>query len=91
MDNALYLYGHCRALQLFLAHLVVNTTWSIVFFGLHEIGWALGVIAVLWLMIATLIVLFYHIDRRAGLLLVPYLAWVSFASYLNYSLWTLNR
>lgn len=82
--------AHRFAFWFFIAHLVVNSVWSIVFFGLHNISAALVVILVLWGMIAYLIKLFKHIDTRAAWLLVPYLAWVSFATYLNYSFWMLN-
>lgn len=78
------------AFWFFIAHLLVNAAWSYVFFGLHNVTLALGVIAVLWLMIAMLIVWFKRIDKRAGWLLVPYFLWVSFATYLNYLFMTLN-
>lgn len=77
-------------LWIYLAHLAVNAFWSIAFFGLHNPMLALAVIVLLWLMIAYLTVRFYHIDRTAGVLLLPYVAWVSFASYLNLSIVLLN-
>ncbi|MFC7228867.1 tryptophan-rich sensory protein [Salinirubellus salinus] len=70
--------------------LVLNTAWSFVFFGAEAIGPALAVILVLLVAIVANIALFYRVDRRAGLLLLPYLAWVSFATYLNYGFWVLN-
>ncbi len=78
-------------IRLFLIHLVVNAAWSIVFFGLHLLLPALGVIALLWLMIVALIALSLRFDKRIAFLLTPYLAWISFASYLNYAIWSLNR
>lgn len=78
------------AVNLFLIHLVVNSLWSIVFFGLHNLGLALVIIIGLWLMIAYLIKLFYKIDKWAAYLLFPYLLWVSFATLLNFSIWQLN-
>lgn len=78
------------AIYFFLVHLAFNTAWTLVFFGAKELALALGVIAVLWLMIAILIVWFWKINRIAGLLLVPYLAWVSFATYLNFAILQLN-
>lgn len=78
------------AVQLFLIHLVVNTVWSMVFFGLKNLGLALLVIGILWLMIVFLIKIFWKIDSRASYLLIPYLLWVSFAAVLNYSIWILN-
>jgi tryptophan-rich sensory protein len=74
----------------FAVQLVLNAAWSFVFFGAEAIGPALGVIVVLLAAILVNAALFYRVDRRAGLLLVPYLAWVAFATYLNYGFWTLN-
>lgn len=70
--------------------LVVNTFWSVAFFGLESPILALAIIAWLWLLIVVNIVLFYRLYKWAGLLLIPYLFWVSFASYLNYMVWILN-
>ena len=70
--------------------LVFNIGWSAVFFGLQEIGWGLVVIGGLWLLILVTIIAFDRVDRRAAALLVPYLAWVTFAAYLNYQFWVLN-
>lgn len=74
----------------FMVHFVFNLAWSAVFFGMREIGWALAVIGLLWLLIVATIWAFKRVDRRAALLLVPYLLWVSFATYLNYQFWVLN-
>lgn len=79
------------ALTFFTLHLVVNTMWSIIFFNWHELGWALAVIILLWLMIAWSIYLFKQIKPLASWLLFPYLLWVSFATILNASIWFLNR
>jgi len=79
------------ALGVFVAQLVLNALWSIVFFGQHRIGWALLEIALLWMTILLTIVLFWRIRPLAGALLLPYLAWVTFASYLNAGIWRLNR
>lgn len=78
------------ALGLYALQLGLNTAWSYFFFGQQEIGFALGVIAALWLMIALTMYWFYKISKPAAYLLVPYLLWVSFASYLNYQFWLLN-
>lgn len=74
----------------FIVHLVINTLWSIVFFGLQNILMALIVIVVLWCMILGLILWSWKINRWASYLLIPYLAWVSFATLLNFSIWKLN-
>jgi tryptophan-rich sensory protein len=78
-------------LALFGFQLLLNLLWSILFFGLQEVGWAAAEIVLLWLTIALMLVLFMRIDRLAGWLLVPYLLWVGFAGVLNFSLWSLNR
>lgn len=78
------------ALGIFLVQLVFNTLWSIIFFGLHNPGAAFAEIVALWLAIVSTIVLFARISKPAAWLLAPYIAWVSFAAYLNYMLWMLN-
>jgi len=78
------------ALTLFLAQLALNALWSWLFFGWHLGAAALADIAVLWVLIAATILSFWRISPLAGVLLVPYLLWVSFASALNYSVWQLN-
>jgi tryptophan-rich sensory protein len=74
----------------FFVQLVLNALWTPVFFGLHEIDAALGVIVALWLAIAITVVLFGRHDRVAALLLAPYLAWVGFATVLNAAIAELN-
>ena len=64
--------------------------WSIIFFGLHNPGGALIEIVLLWMMITATMVAFARVSKPAAWLLVPYLAWISFAAYLNYALWILN-
>jgi len=78
------------AIYAFACQLCLNAAWSIAFFGLHSIAGGMATIVLLWLAIALNLVLFYRISRAAGLLLVPYLAWVSFASVLNFSVLLLN-
>ncbi len=86
------------ALILFGIQLVLNTLWSIIFFGstsltingLNNIGIALVEIVFLWLAILAMIIAFAKVSRPAAWLLVPYILWVSFASYLNYMIWILN-
>ncbi|GGM53291.1 TspO/MBR family protein [Haloarcula argentinensis] len=74
----------------FVVHFVFNLGWSAVFFGMQELGWGLAMIGALWVLIVATMWTFNRIDRRAALLLVPYLLWVSFAAYLNYRFWALN-
>lgn len=79
------------ALVAFFAQLAVNAAWSPVFFGLHAIGTALGVIVVLLGLIAWTMVRVARVRKAAAWLLTPYLAWVAFATVLNASIWWLNR
>ncbi len=78
------------ATTLFFTQLVLNTLWSIIFFGLHSPGGAFVEIIFLWLAILATIIVFAKISPPAAWLLVPYILWVSFAIYLNYAIWTLN-
>ncbi len=79
------------ALIIFFVQLALNTLWSILFFGLHQPGWAFLEIIILWLFILLALLLFWRLSWAAGILLLPYLLWVSFASVLNFALWRLNR
>ena len=79
-----------RALVVFGVQLILNTLWSIIFFGWQSPGWALVEIIFLWLAIVMSISLFARVSGRAAWLLAPYLAWVTFAGYLNYSIYVLN-
>ena len=78
------------AIFFFFVQLVLNTLWSIIFFGLHSPGGALVEIVFLWLAILATIIVFAKISKPAAWLLVPYILWVSFAMYLNYAIWVLN-
>lgn len=79
-----------RPLVLFLAQLVFNGLWSWLFFAWQLGGPAFADIVLLWLLIAATIAAFWRTSPLAGLLLIPYLAWVSFAGALNYMLWRIN-
>jgi tryptophan-rich sensory protein len=79
-----------RALALFVAQLVVNALWSPAFFGLEAPRLGLAVILVLVVLVATTLFAFWRIDRLAGWLLVPYLAWVGYACALNAAIVALN-
>lgn len=80
-----------KALIFFLIQLGLNALWSYLFFGLHNPMLAGLEIIVLWLMIYETYVQFAKINKTAGYLFIPYLAWVSFAAVLNGSIWWLNR
>jgi benzodiazapine receptor len=78
------------ALSIFGVHLIFNTLWSIMFFGLRSPFLGLIEIVVLWVAILFTIKYFMKISTVAGLLLIPYIAWVSFAAALNFAIWRLN-
>ncbi len=79
-----------RALTVFVAHLALNALWSWLFFGWHLGAAAMLDIVVLWVLIVVTVAMFWRARPLAGLLLLPYLAWVTFASALNYAVWQLN-
>jgi tryptophan-rich sensory protein len=82
--------GARAALSLFVAQLAANALWSWLFFAWRLGALALGEIVLLWLLIAATLAAFWRVRPLAGALLVPYLAWVTFAAALNFSLWRLN-
>lgn len=79
-----------KILKIYFFHLVLNSLWSILFFGLRNPLLAFLAIIVLWAMILYLIINFYKIKKAAGILFLPYLFWVSFASVLNLFIVLLN-
>lgn len=83
--------GFSAALAAWGVQLVLNAGWSWLFFGLRRPDLAFAEVLLLWLSIAACVVLFAPISTTAALLMVPYLAWVAFASALNFSMWRLNR
>jgi translocator protein len=84
------LSGATKALGLFTAQLFANALWSWLFFAWRLGALAMVEIVILWLLIVSTIVLFWRLHQAAAALLLPYLAWVSFAAALNFSLWWLN-
>lgn len=79
-----------RALALYTVQLAMNALWSWLFFAWKQGQWAFIEILILWLLIVATVAAFWRIRRLAGLLLIPYLLWVSFASILAYTVWKLN-
>ena len=77
-------------LTLFFIQLILNSIWSIIFFGLQNPFYALIEIIILWITILLTIINFYKVSKKAGLLLLPYIIWVSVATILNYYIWILN-
>lgn len=80
-----------KALIFFAIQLALNGLWSYLFFGLKNPLLALIEIVILWLMIYETYIKFAKIDKIAGYLFIPYLAWVSFATVLNANIWWLNK
>ncbi len=83
--------GIRAAIVLWFVQLVVNAAWTPLFFGLHRIDFALADILLLIVLIVATTTAFFRRDRLAGLLMIPYLAWVCFATALTFAIWTLNR
>jgi len=79
------------ALLFFLVQLLFNALWSPLFFGLHLPGLAFVDLLLLWLALLATVAAFWKTRRLAGAMLLPYLAWVTFAGALNFAIWRLNR
>jgi len=79
------------AILIFGVQLVLSLIWSVVFFSLHALFGSFAIVMLLWLAILANIIAFLIISKWAGFLLVPYIIWVSIASYLNYSVYLLNH
>ncbi len=79
-----------RTVAIYFIQLILNLGWSFIFFYLHEIGFALAEILMLLAVIILNAVMFYRIDKWAGLIFIPYILWVSFASFLTYNIFILN-
>jgi tryptophan-rich sensory protein len=82
--------GWRSAVWWYFLQLALNAAWTPVFFGAQRIGWALVVMVALWLAILATLRAFLRVSRPAGLLLFPYLGWVTFAMFLNFTLWRMN-
>ena len=80
-----------RMMQLFGVQFFLNLLWSPIFFYFHQVGWALVVIAALWILLFLTILAAGRVRPLAAWFLVPYISWVSFAMLLNATIWWLNR
>ena len=80
-----------KAKAVWIVQLLVNFSWSIIFFGMQMYFEAFICLIILWFLIIIMIFEFNKIDRTAALMQIPYLLWVSFAGYLNYAVWMLNK
>ena len=95
MTIAIWLFWHSRnkdmnTIYIYFIHIVFNTTWSIVFFGLHQILLALFILIVLILMIIILILRFKRVNIVSYYLMIPYLLWCCYALVLNFNIFLLN-
>ncbi len=76
--------------RLFIAQLVFNVLWSILFFGFGAILPAFICLLILWGLVLAMLLSFYSTDKIAGLIQIPYLIWLTFAAYLNLAIWLIN-
>ena len=95
MTLAIWFFWHSNkrdmnTVYIYFIHIVFNTTWSIVFFGLHQIFLALLVLLILILLIIVLIVRFKRVNLASYYLMIPYLLWTFYALFLNFNLMILN-
>ena len=82
--------GAGTALALWSLQIALNSLWTPVFFGAHRKGAGMAIIALLWLTVAALIIAAFRLDAFAGLMLLPYIVWLSIASALNWRVWKDN-
>ena len=95
MTLAIWFYWHSKkremnTIYIYFIHIVFNTTWSIVFFGLHQILLALIVLMILIILIIILILKFKRVNYVSSYLMIPYLLWSCYALFLNFNLYILN-
>ncbi len=95
MTFAIWIFWHCKnkdtnTVYIYFFHIVINTTWSIVFFGLHQIFLAMIVLVILIIFIIVLILRFKRVNLVSYYLMIPYLLWCSYALFLNFNLFLLN-
>ena len=95
MTLAIWFFWHTKnrdinTVYIYFIHIVFNTTWSIVFFGLHQIFLALGVLMILIILIIVLIIRFKRVNLVSYYLMIPYLLWCCYALFLNFNLFILN-
>lgn len=83
--------GSETVLALWAAQIALNTLWTPVFFGAHRIAMALAILGLLWVVVAAMIVMAMQLDIVTGLILFPYLVWLSVAAALNFSIFRHNK
>lgn len=84
------IYNKTWGYVLFFGQILVNLAWSPIFFGLQNLGLALAIVVLLDILVLWNIIVFYKNSKPAGLILVPYLIWILFATYLNFGYFVLN-
>ena len=95
MTVAIWIYWHSKnremnTVYIYFIHIVFNTTWSIIFFGLHQILLALMILVILIIFIIILIIKFKRVNNVSCYLMIPYLLWSCYALFLNFNLYILN-
>ena len=95
MTIAIWIFWHSKnreikTVYIYFIHIIFNTTWTIVFFGLHQIFLALVVLTILIFLIITLIIRFKRVNFVSYYLMIPYLLWCIYALFLNFNLMMLN-
>lgn len=80
-----------KGLNLYVAQLIVNFFWSLIFFNAQAFGFAVLWLLLLWVLVLLMILQFYKVDKFAARLQIPYLIWLTFAAYLNIGVWLLNK
>ena len=95
MTLAIWFFWHSKkrdvnTIYIYFIHIILNTTWSVVFFGLHQIFFALVVLVILIILIIILIVRFKRVNFASYYLMIPYLLWCLYALFLNFNLMVLN-
>ena len=95
MTLAIWFYWHSKnremnTIFIYFIHIIFNTTWSIIFFGLHQILFALVVLLILIILIIILILKFKRVNKASSFLMIPYLLWSFYALFLNLNLFILN-
>ena len=90
-----FLTAPCRdrdkGLNLYVAQLIVNFFWSLIFFNAQAFGFAALWLILLWVLVLLMIIRFWKVDALAAKLQIPYLLWLTFAAYLNIAIWLINR
>lgn len=80
-----------KGLGIYILQLIVNFFWSLIFFNMQRFGFAFLWLLLLWILVLRMIIVFSRTDHAAAIMQIPYLLWLTFAAYLNFGVWYLNR